>query len=160
MAASLTVSCPSAADVAELAANMRQADRDEIAASHGGEAIDVVSESVRASSESWALRINGRLACIWGVVPIASTGLAGGRGVVWMLTTSVVERFPVAFWRFCRDAVRDLVQRWAVLVNMIDLRHEKAVRWAERLGFAFAAPVPVGPDRVPFVPFVIVREVL
>jgi hypothetical protein len=124
-------------DAAVLAMTIRQEDREEIVASDGPDVYDTILESVRRSEEAWALLIDGELACIWGVVR-SPNGLGSvADGVVWMLSTNVINRKPKTFWRECKRLVPELVARWGLLVNAIDIRHEKAIRWGNRLGFRF-----------------------
>lgn len=156
-ASSIDIATPDERDLEALAANMRAEDRAECEAATGcANMLAVVRDSFAASSECWRLRVNGSLVCVWGVVPLPG----GSRGVVWMLGTDAVERFPVAFWRVCRTVVPELAAKWAVLVNAIDIRHEKAIRWGERLGFAFGAPIAHGARGMPFLPFVLVKELV
>jgi hypothetical protein len=147
MAAEATIRFATYADGWALAARLRQADADEVRASTGQEPLPAILDSIEASVECCALFIGGELAAIWGVVPV---DILAGVGHAWMLTTDVVERRARAFWVACRNILASLLDRWAMLENAIDARHEKAVRWARRLGFRLAPAVPFGHAGMPF----------
>lgn len=138
------------ADAAMLAINMRHEDREEVIASDGPDVHATVLESIRRSEEAWALTIGGELACVWGIVrsPFGLGSVADG--VVWMLSTNVVERNPKSFWRECKRVVPELTQKWGMLVNAIDTRHTKAIRWGHRLGFRFTKVEEFGIAKKPF----------
>lgn len=134
-------------DAEAVGANMRPEDAAECLASEGVSPVEAVRESIEASTEAWTLEIDGEVACSWGVVPM--DGLPGV-GVVWLLTTSVVDRHALTFWRLSRLVVAELLGRWVLLVNAIDARHTKAIRWAKRLGFALEEAKPYGIAGLPF----------
>lgn len=134
----------------DLAPLLRQADEDELRAATGREPLPVLVQSVEMSAEAWAVYIDGELACLWGVVPLSETLLGGRVGIGWMLTTEVVERRAKTFWRACCELLPAILRRWDVLTNAIDMRHEQAIRWADRLGFKLEAPIEHGSERLPF----------
>lgn len=155
MAAEIMVRLATMRDAEELAANLRPEDADELRAATGSEPLPVLIEGLEESVECCALVLGGELAAIWGVVPAVPHW---GIGVGWLLTTPVVERRPVAFWRACLRLLPDLLDRWPVLINAIDARHEKALRWARRLGFVVDEPRPFGAAGLPFHNFRVTRE--
>ena len=132
-------------DVVELGVGMREADRLEVRASTGRDPRDAVRESFEGSKEAWSLRIDGELICMWGVADIWDDLLAQGVvGVVWMLTTDAIERHKGGFIKAAHEFFPTLFERWGTLVNAVDIRHEKALRWGERMGFVFLEPRPFG----------------
>ncbi len=143
----------------ELAERLRAADRDEVLASSGDVSlVDVILDGLRKSAEAWATLFDGRLACVWGVVPM-SDDLVGGRiGCGWLLTTQEVERHPKALWKASLAALPALLDRWDELVNAIDVRHLQALRWAVRLGFRLEAPAPFGAAGRDFCRFTVSKE--
>lgn len=138
------------ADIANLAMNLRKEDRDELLASDGPDVYETILDSFERSEESCVLLIDGELACAWGVVrsPFGLGSVADG--VVWMLSTNVVEKKPKAFWQMSKRVLPELVGRWGMLVNAIDVRHEKAIRWGKRLGFRFTKVAISGIGQKPF----------
>lgn len=146
------------AEARDLATRLRPAEIDELMAATGEDPLTVLVAAVRDSTESHAVYFNDELACIWGVMP-CDAGQTGVRvGTAWLLTSDLVERYAKAFWRLCLGLVPPLLERWDVLFNFIDARHEKAVRWAKRLGFRVETPAPYGVAGMPFCGFVVAKE--
>lgn len=143
-------------DAAALAASMRQEEVAEVLASSGLGPLEALVQSMEASSESWAVFFDGHLACIWGIAPL--TMLGPRVGGAWLLTTPVVERYAKDFWRECKRLLPLALACWDELINYIDVRHEKAIRWAKRLGLRLEEPAPYGVAGLPFQRFSVRRE--
>jgi hypothetical protein len=157
MAVDIKVEIATAAHAEELAPHLRAEDVAEIRAADGTEPLPALLTSVDVSDEVWAVRFNGELALIFGVMPYDSKG--GGRvGVAWMVPSAIIERHPAAFWRLSREMLPWLLERWDALINAIDVRHEKALRWAKRLGMKLDAPAPFGEAKLDFRSFIVTRE--
>lgn len=148
-----------ALDAAFLSTRVRVVEVDEVMASTGQHIAAVLAEGVRDADEAWSVFLGGELACIWGVTADPAGGFLGGRrGSVWLLASDAVERHAKVFWRLCRSQAPLLLDRWDALWNAIDVRHEKAVRWALRLGLPLEEPKPYGVSRLPFRRFVVTKE--
>lgn len=132
---------------AEMAPRLRTPDLEEVTASHGQTAMDVLSSSLGLSLEAWALLIDGTPAAIWGVQPICRPARVG---LVWMLGTESISSHRLLFWKLCRREVERLMREWSVLFNWIDARYGASLRWAERLGFLVDEPRPYGRSGAPF----------
>lgn len=145
-------------DAAELATTMRKSDLDELDAGSGGNPLDVLLGGIKSSAESWSVIYRGHVMAMWGVVPAHESFLGGRLGVGWLLTSDLVERHPKVFWRACKRELSDLLDRWTGITNAIDVRHEKAIRWAERLGFRLDGPQPHGRFGLPFRRFWVSKE--
>lgn len=134
------------AHLAQAAADMREADRLEVLASDGHSPAGALVASCGVSEFVRALFIERELAAVFGVRRLQS-----GAALPWVLTTTVVDRHPMAFWRASKHVVRELRKRYPVLVQCIDARHAQALRWAARLGFELAKdPHPCGVSGLPF----------
>ena len=146
-------------DIVELSQNMRAADRLEVLALTGENSAEVAHDSFERSKETWAFRVGGELVCVWGVADIWGELLdAGAVGVVWMLTTDAILRHKKSFFMAAKEFFPTLFDRWGTLVNVIDVRHEKALRWGKRMGFVFAEPRPLGVEGLDFQPFTVTLE--
>ena len=143
----LTIRPATAEDAVELAKTMRPEDAAEVYASGGFDPATAVLESFRLSVNPQVALIDGELAAMWGVAPI---NLATGFGVVWMLTGAAVWKAPLLFLRASKREVERLASHWNCLVNAIDARYERAVRWAKWLGLKVDAPRPFGFLGLPF----------
>ncbi len=137
-------------DVAEVAANLREADRAEVAAARGSDVavLRVARECWLASRDtSYAWRLGDQAACIFGVeVPT----LLGGDARPWMLMTDAVAGQPVAFLRGSRRILGLWTQVFPRMSNYVDARNEAAVRWVEWLGFVVHSAESFGPYGLPF----------
>jgi hypothetical protein len=158
----IEISFATADDARELAKTIREADRLELEATSGRGPEDVLDEGLRVSSEVWVARYLGRVMAIWGIVPSTEdTALMGPRvGAAWLLTSTIVNQAPKAFWQACKTELALLLHRWDMLVNWVDCRHLQALRWGSRLGFVFDEPAPYGVQGLPFRRFTLTRETL
>lgn len=132
------------AHIAHVAEHMRQADRDEVLASDGWTPHEALRESRSASFFTRALLIDGEPVAIFGGV------FLGVAVLPWALTTDAVERHPIAFVKASKHVVRELLVTWPHLVQCIDARHVKALRWAKALGFEVEEPHVCGLAGLPF----------
>ena len=130
--------------VAAVAHSRRQADRDEVLASCGHDPTTALWKSIEISEGCWTLLLDGQPAAIFGTVPCE------GGAIVWLLTSTLVEKHPLAFLRLSRHVVDALVARYGALVNAIDARYTTAIRWAKWLGFRVGPPEPFGVAGLPF----------
>jgi len=144
----------------ELAADLRQLEADEIRAMTGLEPLPDIVRCLGYSSEAWAVRFDGHLVCLWGVVSRGHNVLMGWWGNGWLLCTNAVERYPITFWKACKHILPLLLSRWDLIANVIDVRHEQSMRWAERLGFRLEDPKPLGAAGLPFRRFTVRKEYL
>lgn len=115
-----------------IAENLREADRDELRASHGGDPEEVLKESWQASSRSWLiLDRTGLPIGIFGVAP----AIAAGVGIVWMLGTDGIEAEAFSVARQTRGFVEEMNALYPTLWNFIDARNEVSLEWLLRAGF-------------------------
>ena len=140
----LLVRPPRLGDVEALAATMRAADREELVAAHGWTPLWALMRGLEDSTEVWTVVADGKVAAMYGVVELGQYDYGERWGIGWLLTSDLVETHKRAFWRACKLHVADLFTRWDGLYNAIDCRHEKAIRWAKRLGFELFDPAPYG----------------
>lgn len=137
-------------DPQELFDNMRGPDRAEIAASGVSDALAAVHASVGVSLWSYAARVDGELACLFGVV---ATNLLRAEGSPWLLGTKVMDRNPVAFMRLAPFFVEEMLGTFSYLHNYVDARNIRAVKWLKHAGFTIHEARPVQPDGFLFHPF-------
>jgi hypothetical protein len=133
-----------------LAPRMRPAEVDEVRASGGRAPLGALLAALEISAVARTALFDGEVACMWGVVTLRRSSLVGSVGAAWLLTSDLVERYPKVFWRGCKAELPLLFESWDLLVNAIDARHEKAIRWARRLGFPLAEAEAFGAEGLPF----------
>lgn len=144
---------PRFGDCEHLAANLRAADRAEVEASTGSpDMLACIHASVDHSLYCWsAVDQDGRLVAMLGVV---AADLLGGLGVPWMLGTDLVEQQQRALVRLSRAYIPRMRQALPKLVNYVDARNERAIRFLRHAGFYVAKAEPHGPLGLPFHPFI------
>lgn len=141
--------------VALIAARMRAADAAECWRGYRNTPEVALRESLACSSSAWVAYVDGEPAAMWGLVPVSA---ASGIAAPWLLTTDVVERIPLTFVRQSLAYVRRAQDVFPMLVNFVDARYTRALRWAAALGFTIARPEPLGPDGELFCRITLERE--
>ncbi len=126
-----------ASHLRSIAARMRQADRDEIAAASGRSPLAALSLSYRKSRMCWVALINGQPEVIFGA---GDLNVLTGTGSPWLLGTDAVDVFGREFLRGSLHWRDQLLQRYSVLRNVVDCRNAVSIRWLEWLGFEFSPP--------------------
>lgn len=137
-----------------VAANMRQADRDEIWASHHLRPEQALRRCLRETPKAFAAVIDGEVCCLFGVTP---RSILTGHGMLWMLGTDGIVRHQ---YRFLRDSIEcaDAMNReYPILMNYVSDANEASKRWLRWLGFTLDDPAPYGVERQLFRRFERVR---
>jgi hypothetical protein len=90
--------------------------------------------------------------------PAAMFGIidAGEHNVVWAVFTQAIDRHPIAFLRESRRLAEAFERD---VINYVDARNVKAVKWFRWLGFEVSEPVPYGPNGALFHRFTNARDV-
>lgn len=150
MAVEIVVRPVAEGDIEELAANIRPADLAECIASGYDDPLIALRHSCAWSTKSWTGTADGRVGCVMGVGPVS---LLGGIGSPWLLGTAEIEKNAGAFIRRTMPYIQLMLKAYPHLVNHVDARNTRSVRWLKRVGFTMHAPVPYGPYQMPFHPF-------
>lgn len=140
-------------DVYTLAANLRDADREEVQ-SLGGE----IKASIRVNYRDAILRktyfVDGKIA--------AMTGLCGPMlsdiGYPYLLTTKQVELVPVSFLKLAREGISEMLTHRLRLEGYVAAKYVGACRFLECLGFTLGSQENIGSQNAPFRKFVLVRN--
>lgn len=125
------------ADVADLAARVTDEDAAELKAA----GLDV---SACLDVPAKALRLDGELVCLFGVVthPAMDRG-----GIPWMLCTNTLARVPRRAMALISDQVVSAWrERFDHLSNLIHRRNERAIAFVRWLGFT-VSDTPCGPGQ-------------
>lgn len=135
-------------DAAELAVNIRAADRAELAAL-GVEPLYAIVGSVRNSWFCHTATVGGRVACMLGVAPAS---LLSNEGRPWLLGTDLVTRYGGALGKRTGPYIQRMLAEFPVLKNHVHAKNVVAVRWLRRVGFLLQDPI-VLPNGEVFYPF-------
>lgn len=138
------------ADAAAIAPRLRQADVDECDALVGpGRVLEMARATVAASPLALAWEHDGEVIALFGV---AGT-LLDTTGTPWMIGTPLLDRQGRALIHLAPSYIRQMLELFPNLINVVDVRNTRSIRWLKRMGFDFQPAVPVGPAGAPFYPF-------
>lgn len=131
-----------------LANNMSEEDREECAAMGLGP-LRALEIGLRHSVVAWTgLKMpECRPLCIFGVVPIG--GVLSGAGAPWFLSTPELRKYAVRFLKDCDEYLNRMLDIFPTLVEYVDARHTRGIKWVRWLGFELSGPEPRGPFGMP-----------
>ncbi|MDE6734738.1 MAG: hypothetical protein K2J64_04645 [Desulfovibrio sp.] len=122
-----------AAHIAPIAANMREADRREVRASHGHEPAEALAVSLEHSDMAWTCLVDDEPAFMWGAARAGS--LITLTGSPWLLATPAIYRVRNAFLRHSRPYVELMQARFPRLENHVHAANRLSLRWLAWCGF-------------------------
>ena len=126
----------------EVASDLRPEVRREVEEGHG---VDPFTSIVSKAQEG---------SCIYFTMPNGRTaGMAGVEddGMIWMLTTTAIYEYPLAFTRGAKKFVENHSHKR--LWNIIDKRNTVHLKLLKFLGFEFLEEIFYGPNNLPFIKF-------
>lgn len=126
---------PEVWEASELAANLRDQDREEIRALGVADPVASIEWGIRNSSTCWAARAEGKIGCIFGAA----------NGVVWMLGTPLVVKYRRNLAAQAPGYIKQMLQTHGRLYNVVHAKNTNAVRWLKRAGFTLQEASPFGP---------------
>ena len=115
-----------------LACNLREQDRAELEACGFQNHHAAVIESVRRSRFVRTVRIDGRVAAVFGLSDGGT--LLAPYGVPWMLGTPLVARHRRALARLAPRYIRGMLQVYPVLRNLVHAENTIAIGWLRHVG--------------------------
>lgn len=128
-------------DVAWIVPRLRQADVDECEALFGaGSALECVQYGLHPGAYAFTMRRDGEVVAIFGVC----RSVVAGVGTPWMVGTDKLDLCWRALVEDARFFVQVFLEAYPVLLNVVDARNAKSIRWLKRLGFKVNAPEPMG----------------
>lgn len=136
-------------DVAHITPLLRGADRQECEALTGLPPELLLPGVMEAGRAVWTFGARpGEPVGLFGVDP-SPAGLPVG--IIWMVSTPELERWPFHFLRISRTVVDQLNEQFPVLTNLVDARNTTHVRWLRWMGFSFLRTVEKwGAQSLPF----------
>ena len=146
VSASIIPSTPEHA--ATIASMVRPEDRAELRASVNHSPEEAMLAGLRHSDHVMTGCIDGVPVCMWGVV---RESMVMNIGVPWMVATYMLDKHAATFLRRCKGPVLAMLDDYDTLINHVDARNTKAIRWLKWLGFKVEEkPVEYGVDKLPF----------
>jgi hypothetical protein len=134
-------------DIEALLADMRPCDHDEVLAA-SGDVERALVDSVQMSETLNVMEIDGELACMFGLVALPT--VSPQTAAPWMLGTRLIDRHPSVLVRHSLGYVEAMQARYPHLMNYVDARNTRSIRWLKRLGFQFHEAEPYGVAGLPF----------
>ncbi|SRR5881394_447068 len=93
--------------------------------------LGLLAKVINKEFPSMTVEIDGEVASVFGVH--RETLLSDAK--VWMITTELIEKHPVAFLRASRRFTEDLHKNYGPLIGMVDSDFERSRRWLRWIGF-------------------------
>lgn len=142
MAVTITSGLPTEQDILTLAAGMRHGDIAELEAVCDLSPLQAIRESVHCADPEFlfAAHADGRLMAIGGATPI---GVSGEQAAPWLLATSELTGYSKTLTRMARQGLALMLDKYALLANVIDARQLSTIRWLEALGFDMQEIPPI-----------------
>ena len=132
----------------QVASNLLPEDRREVEEGHGLDPIEQLTLAVHRGSCVWFEVPNGKTAGMAGVDP--------KDGMIWMLCTPEIEKYPHTFARESKRFVES--RREKLLWNIVDKRNKVHLKLLKFLGFKFLRELKYGPNLLTFIEFCRVRR--
>lgn len=124
-----------------IAADMRQADIDEIWASHHYTPVEALMEGWKDSYLSAIVTIEDEPCVMLGLV---IHDILSGSGVPWLLGTENVLKHKREFVRQVPAVIDMMLDICPKLTNFVHVENRASVRWLKRIGFILDDPLPYG----------------
>lgn len=133
------------ADLECMAEHATVADKEEWYAATGEDLLTSLRQAAEVSGvESWF--VDGQMLALFGL------RRAGAWGIPWSLCTNLVFHVPRLYLFYSQAVLVGLARSFPMVVQKVDARHERALRWASKVGFEVYPTVPYGPFNLPFHP--------
>ena len=135
---------PTSEMVKSIAADMRQADVDEVWASNHHTPLESLSAGWRSSDFSTIAVCDNEPLVMIGLV---KRDVLTGSGVVWMLGTNRALKYKRDFFRQTKPVIDEMLTVCPRLCNMVHGKNTNSIIWLKWLGFTIDNdPIPHGPD--------------
>lgn len=132
-------------DALSIAYRLREEDIREAADLGGLSPKDAVQLSMQLSRKAFIAYVNERPEVIFGVGHSNSLGV----GHPWLLSTEVIKLFPVGLSKSFRVYIKQFLEMYPVLTNLMDARNRVHEIWLKRMGFSFIKDYPdYGPGKI------------
>lgn len=131
-----------------VALNLRAADFDEVFAETGESPHLDIEEAVLFSLKKWViLNKNNEAVAVLGVRPLTQFSKIG---IPWLLGTDGLDKMKRFFVSVSKPIIENMKEGFDFLINHVDARYTKAVRWLSWCGFTIEEERPHGALGLPF----------
>ena len=133
---------PTTEMVESIAADMRQADADEVWASNHHTPLESMMKGWEMSDFSTVVMGDGEPLVMIGLV---KRDMLTGSGVVWMLGANKSLKYKKEFFRQTKPVIDEMLTICPRLCNMVHSKNTVSIQWLKWLGFTIDDPTPYGP---------------
>ena len=126
-----------------IAADMRQADVDEVWASNHYTPIEAMMSSWKASNQSVIVTVNDEPCVMIGLV---IRDILSGAGIPWLLGTDNALKYKRHFLVQVPDIIDEMLTICPRLYNYVHAKNKISVSWLKRIGFTIDEPTFFGRD--------------
>ena len=130
----------------EVASNLRSEDRREIEEGHGLDPMTILPQAIDDDFCVYFITPNGRTAGMGGIY---------NNGMIWMVCTPAIHKYPIAFVKEARRVLHTRTE--SLLWNIVDKRNTVHLKLLKFLGFKFLREISHGPNQLSFIEFCRVR---
>lgn len=99
---------------------------------------ETIVRSIRNSSRTWAGLLDGRLVCMWGLIPPT---LMSDTAYLWLITTKHLHGHEFLFIRHSQRAVKAMLEEFPEIVGHTLIENRRAIQWLRWLGAVFGPPI-------------------
>lgn len=122
------------AQVHNISLSLRDNDFDEVFASTGDSPHYAILEGWKTSLRKWImLNKNNEAVAVLGVVPV--DGILSDIGIPWLLGTDGLTKMKKFFIKSSKIVIKEMLKHFKILVNFVDSRYDKAIKWLKWCGF-------------------------
>lgn len=129
--------------IESIAADMRQADIDEVWASNHHTPLESLMKGWKLSDLSTIAMCDDEPLVIIGLV---KRDILTGSGVVWMLGANRAMNYRKEFLKQTKPVINEMLNVCPRLCNMVHSKNKNSMRWLKLLGFTIDDPIKYGPD--------------
>lgn len=137
-----------------IAADMRQADIDEIWASNHHTPIEALMIGWELSDRAVIVTVNNEPCVMIGLV---IRDILSGNGIPWLLGTENALKYKRHFLIQVPAIINEMLNICPVLFNYVHVKNKISINWLKRIGFILDKPLPYGCDNELFHKFHIER---
>lgn len=127
--------------IESIASDMRQADANEVWASHRHTPLQAVSEGMNLSDFSVIVMVDGEPCVIIGLV---IRDVMMGTGIPWLLGTERALKHTREFFRLSPPVIAEMLEVCPNLFNYVHAANIVSIKWLKWLGFVIDDPQPHG----------------
>lgn len=101
------------------------------------EDLSLMAFCLRVSAYLWEGKVDGKIACIWGLVPPT---ILSDTAYLWLYTTSVVDEHKFTFVRHSQRVLEVMLKEFSTIVGHCHVDASRSIQWLKWLGAEFGHP--------------------